>query len=391
VVDLYLRAETSFRIPVKRIRPADIEVWEDGERIDPSKVTIEPLQKTDRGLAVVLAIDASGTMRGGSFQRAKEAALALLERRRPQDHVAVVSFAEDVQVVADFDLSSAETRLAVRNLEMDLERSQHTLLYDGAFRAIELMRRRADLPRRAFMILLSDGKDGGSDRSRDDVIRAAKGEGGEAHILIFSIGYTRFGAGGIEEMRRLAEGTGGDLLEADSMVHARDFFDASATRIQGSYVLRFPTSLDGEEHEVRITIEGQSSSREAFYPHIRGPIWPYLIVIAGALAALGIFLLLQRAGTAGRIRIASGPGAGSVVPIKAGKTRIGALEDNDVVLPLSTVSRYHAEILARGSRVEIRDLRSKNGTLVNGQVIRTSPLVPGDKVHIADVELVYER
>jgi pSer/pThr/pTyr-binding forkhead associated (FHA) protein len=76
--------------------------------------------------------------------------------------------------------------------------------------------------------------------------------------------------------------------------------------------------------------------------------------------------------------------------LKGGRNRIGALEDNDIVLPSTTVSRYHAEIVARGRQVQISDLRSKNGTRVNGQPIQQSPLAPGDRISIADIELVYD-
>ena len=47
--------------------------------------------------------------------------------------------------------------------------------------------------------------------------------------------------------------------------------------------------------------------------------------------------------------------------------------------------------VARGKRVEIQDLHSTNGTLVNGSSVRTSPLQPGDKIRIGRVELVFER
>ena len=35
--------------------------------------------------------------------------------------------------------------------------------------------------------------------------------------------------------------------------------------------------------------------------------------------------------------------------------------------------------------------RSANGTLVNGAPIQSSPLQPGDRIRIGDVEMVFER
>ena len=48
VTELHLRAMTRFGIPVRRLPPQAIEVWEDGERIDVEDVTLEPLEATGR-------------------------------------------------------------------------------------------------------------------------------------------------------------------------------------------------------------------------------------------------------------------------------------------------------------------------------------------------------
>ena len=54
-----------------------------------------------------------------------------------------------------------------------------------------------------------------------------------------------------------------------------------------------------------------------------------------------------------------------------------------------TVSRHHAEVRARGGELEIEDLGSTNGTLVNGErIARPQRLQPGDRVHIASLQLV---
>lgn len=389
-VELHLRALTRNGVPVKGLRPADIAIWQDDERVPAESLSIETLGRTGQGLSVVLAIDASGTMRGDAFAKAKEGALAFLERLRPEDRVAVVTFAEDVRVPAGFELSRPETRQAISGLEIDLERSQHTLLYDGAAKALELIRGARGIPRTAFVVLFSDGKDGGSDKTRDSVVSRARGAGDEPHILVFSLGYARFGGEGLDEMRRIADEAGGDYTQAESMVHLRDFFDAIATQMQESYVVRFPTSLDGAEHSLRVEVDDKRAERTAVYPALARPLWPWLAGL-GALLALGaIALALRSRRPGGRIAIMTGAKAGTIYDLPPGRTRIGALEDNDIVLVSNAVSRYHAEITMRGRHVSIADLRSKNGTRVNGQVIQESPLRPGDRIAIADVELMYD-
>jgi VWFA-related protein len=390
-VELHFRALTRNGVPVKGLRPADVGVWQDDQRMDAKTLSLETLAQTGQGVTCVLAIDASGTMRGDPFERAKEAALAFLERLQPVDRVAVVTFAEDVRVAAGFELSRAETRQAISGLAIDLERSQHTLLYDGAVQALDLIRAARGVPRTAFIVLFSDGRDGGSDKTRDAVIARARGTGDDPHILIFSLGYARFGGEGLDEMRRLAADSGGEFLQAESMVHLRDFFDAIATEMLESYVVRFPTSLDGAEHKLRVEVDDKNAERTALYPSLARPLWPWLAALGGLAGVAALVVALRARRSLGRLSVVSGAKAGMVYDLPAGRTRIGALDDNDVVLLSSRVSRYHAEITAHGRRISIADLRSKNGTRVNGQVVQESPLRPGDRIAIADVELVYER
>jgi len=54
---------------------------------------------------------------------------------------------------------------------------------------------------------------------------------------------------------------------------------------------------------------------------------------------------------------------------------IGRDTSNSIVLPAPTVSRFHAEVEKIGQRYRVRDLRSSNGTFVNGQAVTTDTWV----------------
>jgi pSer/pThr/pTyr-binding forkhead associated (FHA) protein len=69
---------------------------------------------------------------------------------------------------------------------------------------------------------------------------------------------------------------------------------------------------------------------------------------------------------------------------------LGRALDNDIVLEDSRVSRYHAELRLEGERCRVRDLRSTNGTLVNGRAIAEVALAPGDLISIGGLELRLE-
>lgn len=69
------------------------------------------------------------------------------------------------------------------------------------------------------------------------------------------------------------------------------------------------------------------------------------------------------------------------------RIRIGRDDTNDWVLTDPNVSRNHAEILQNsGGHFEIVDLRSMNGTYVNGQKVKREPLRTGDTIRIGQVE-----
>ncbi|ACY15966.1 ATPase, T2SS/T4P/T4SS family [Haliangium ochraceum] len=64
---------------------------------------------------------------------------------------------------------------------------------------------------------------------------------------------------------------------------------------------------------------------------------------------------------------------------------IGRVQGNDVILPKGNVSKRHARIVLKDGKFIIVDLKSTNGTYVNGRKI-TSPLVvkESDKIYIGD-------
>lgn len=71
---------------------------------------------------------------------------------------------------------------------------------------------------------------------------------------------------------------------------------------------------------------------------------------------------------------------------------LGRALDNKVVVNDTAVSRKHAEIVRRGDGYYIQDLKSKNGTKVNGTLIQAeSPLKPGDRIDIGPCQIHFGR
>jgi Nif-specific regulatory protein len=80
----------------------------------------------------------------------------------------------------------------------------------------------------------------------------------------------------------------------------------------------------------------------------------------------------------------------AVVPLSPGdRVTLGRAPANRVVLHDEQASRFHAEIAPAASGWSIRDLDSRNGTLVDGEpVTAEQPLAAGDVVTIGRVEIV---
>ncbi len=67
--------------------------------------------------------------------------------------------------------------------------------------------------------------------------------------------------------------------------------------------------------------------------------------------------------------------------------RIGRNDDNDVTIADGRVSRHHARIVADGSGFAIEDLRSSNGTVVDGAPVKRARLHPGASIVVGETVL----
>jgi pilus assembly protein CpaF len=84
-----------------------------------------------------------------------------------------------------------------------------------------------------------------------------------------------------------------------------------------------------------------------------------------------------------------------IITVKGGPTQrraisdselsVGRTKDNDIVLAGATVNKRHARIYSQEGKLFIADLKSTNGTFVNGKrIAEMTPLVPPDRVTIGD-------
>jgi pilus assembly protein CpaF len=64
---------------------------------------------------------------------------------------------------------------------------------------------------------------------------------------------------------------------------------------------------------------------------------------------------------------------------------VGRVRGNDIVLPKGNVSKHHCRIAVHGGEIQVEDLRSTNGTYVNGRKIaEPTPIAQSDKIFVGD-------
>jgi putative nucleotidyltransferase with HDIG domain len=92
-----------------------------------------------------------------------------------------------------------------------------------------------------------------------------------------------------------------------------------------------------------------------------------------------------------QIRIKTGHQKGKVIQIDGDKPLILGRDAQATFQILDKgVSRAHAEIFRVGEMVFIRDLNSRNGSLVNGETIKEELLREGDLIRIGSTQIVFE-
>jgi adenylate cyclase len=113
----------------------------------------------------------------------------------------------------------------------------------------------------------------------------------------------------------------------------------------------------------------------------------------GVLLAMDAILALQvqESRVAGpRLVVEVGRMTGTVVAVPEGELIIGRMPGCGLVLDDARASRRHAVVARRGAMLDLRDLGSRNGVLLNGHPVQQAPLADGDRVTVGDTVMRLE-
>ncbi len=132
---------------IPNLRKEDFRLWEDG-----TEQTVAFFSAVDKPFSVVLMLDTSGSTRF-RIEEIQEAAITFVNQLRQDDRVMVVSFDDDIRVLADFTNDRYRLRDAIRRTRT----GAGTKLYDAVDMVINQQLNRVS--GRKAVVLFTDGLD----------------------------------------------------------------------------------------------------------------------------------------------------------------------------------------------------------------------------------------
>lgn len=91
-----------------------------------------------------------------------------------------------------------------------------------------------------------------------------------------------------------------------------------------------------------------------------------------------------------RLVVIEGPARGVTWQSSTDRCAIGSQAGNDLVIDDTTVSRFHCEVVLDESKIRVRDLGSRNGTVVDGVSIMSAFLRAGSLLRLGKTVLRFE-
>jgi len=162
---------------VPNLNKEDFRLWEDGV-----EQQVAFFSSVDKPFSVVLMIDTSGSTRF-RLEDIQDAAINFVRQLRPDDKVMVVSFNDDIRILADFTSDRAKLQRAIQHAET----GDGTRLYDAVDMVINQQLSRVS--GRKAIVLFTDGVDTTSRRAN---YQSNVTDSEELDALIYPVQYDTF-------------------------------------------------------------------------------------------------------------------------------------------------------------------------------------------------------
>jgi VWFA-related protein len=231
---------------VPGLKAEQFEVRDEGVRR-----AVELVASGETPLHVLLVLDASESVGGDRVKRLVGAALSIFPDLRPTDRTGLVTFSEEVRLLADVSGSP----LAVRGLLGRVQTGGGTSLRDAVWSALK----RSEAVRgRTLMLLFTDGTDTSSWLTEDAVLAMARQSDCVVHVI--HTGRERAASEPASDpfLSRLAGITGGRLWESGEAQDLELAVRRALAEMRSRYVLRFERPPDSRPgwHRLEVKLRG---------------------------------------------------------------------------------------------------------------------------------------
>ena len=251
---------------IRKLTAEDFVVLEDGQ---PQKVEFFEANEQaslTRALAVVFALDKSGSIKPDEIDKQREATEGFLKLVQPESQFAVITFSSEIKVLQDFTSEPQKVSQAFRKIG---EVTGSSRIFGTIDRAVSMLKRaprfRGGRRLRRVVIVITDGFDNLDSTDQQDLIRRAN----DAEVTVYSITLPSYmpGPGSTRimtllDVSRIVPSTGGLDFSADT----KDFtpvFKAIAEEIRSSYTLAYyppeKNRRDGRVHTISIEVRKPGS------------------------------------------------------------------------------------------------------------------------------------
>jgi VWFA-related protein len=413
--------------PPAKLAPADLSAKIAGRSLMIASVT--SFSQSRQGVAYVFLVDVSKSIHRTQFNEMRAEIDSWIDGLTPNDRMAIFTFGDQDRQLVDFISDKNALHAALQRVGPT---DKSTRLYLALRNAIDIRQRTdAGLPSRRVIVILSDGKDEGSGLTADDVGRIFQ----QSPIPIYAIGFSRLPSSQrnmyLEALNRVAVLSGGLYVEGSSLPAA---YQAIREAIQRVFLIRLECQacqVSNQSQPLEMTYKNGTTSRtdrlavtlsllpqapeKPLRKQVRGPgswklVLSAIVVVVAAIAGVVIITRKKTEGDApapdepksdaeivsppaGRnleMTVLSGNARGRVDKVAlSSKIVVGRDLKCDVsYLDDAEMSARHFELVRVGEHVEVQDLGSTNGTLLNGaQLVTQQRIEDGDWIRAGLTEL----
>jgi VWFA-related protein len=281
VVNVFFNVKDKHGMLIPNLTKDDFQVFEDGK---PQTIKYFSAE-SNQPLTLGIMIDTSASQERVLDIEQSSCAQFLRAVLRDKDLAFVINFDVDVDLDQDFTNNIRDLTRALNKVQINAgiggppglgggpvpTTPRGTLLYDAIYLGAD-EKLKNEVGRKA-MIIFTDGEDQGSRLRIQDAIEAAQKADTICYvILIADRGFYGFGGySGDSEMRKLAEATGGRVIEVgNKQDKLKDAFNQIQNELRSQYNIGYTPAnnkLDGSYRKIQIKAKGdyKVQARQGYY------------------------------------------------------------------------------------------------------------------------------